>query len=152
MMKKSKVFVFFVAGFLGMMGVIICSCVIMFYLGEKYQSIFDVLREFIFLLPITFVWAGIFGIIFNREYKKIIVRKKTDRQKVMKNAMIGYLLLAIVSIIAILIFINTNESVGIKLIIGVILSVLIIEAGGYLGYKNLQKDIEKINEKLKEQK
>ena len=151
-MKKSKLFIFVVAGFLGMMGLAICASVIILFINDgEYQNIFDVLKEFIIIMPITYIWAGICGMVFYKEYEKIKVKSALDRQKIMKKGMMGYFIVALVSIIALIIFIGKQNSLAIKLSIGVILALSIIEFGGYLGYKNLQKDIDAINEKLKEQ-
>lgn len=147
-MKKKKVLInFIIFGSMLLVSVLLATLISLLFNGK------DISKEFIFRIEyvIVFIFGGtIFTIM--RYLVEHFTKKDSKKVVVFKSQIIIYAILLVISIILLIYSIYKSIEILKFFSIAFIIAISIYELGLNLAIKGLKKDIEIINQKLKENK
>ena len=147
-MKIKKVLInFIIFGSILLVSVLFATLISLLCMGKNISTSFTFRIEYIFV----FIFGGtIFTIM--RYLVEHFTKKPSKKVKVFKSQIIIYAILLVIAIIALIISIYKSIEILKFFSIALIIAIIIYELGLSLASKDLKRDIERINEKLKESK
>ena len=147
-MKIKKVFInFIIFGSILTVAVLFANLVSLLSNGKDISTEFTFRIEYVFV----FIFGGtIFTII--RYLVEHFTKKEEKKVVVIKSQIIVYAILLVISMILLIFSFYKSIEILKILSIALIIAIIVYELGLYLASKELKRDVEKINKKLKENK